>query len=162
MFPGIMRIHTLAYFYRYTVIKHQHLCPREDRGARGAEAVVAGDDHNLVACPDLRVCRDDMPAKDILPVTGKIRNIREYADPVCRRRDGSHEPAGTGNPERQAPVGGPDCRKPLPRPRLEDLADTPRPGVYKSAAIRKEAASRPSPELVVSNDPDPGERTALR
>jgi len=160
MFPGIMCIHTLAYFYRYTVIKHQHLRPREDRGASSAEIVVPGHDQDLVACPDLRVCRDDVPAERVLPIPCEVCDVREDADPVSRGRERLHEPADPRDTERQAPVRGPDRREPLPPGK--DLADTPGPRVHEPAAIGKEALPGPPPELEVSNCPDPCERTALQ
>src|SRR5208337_5647111 len=124
MFPGSILLTPLPYSYRCTIIKCKHLRARKECSAAGNEPIPARNNQYDVLRADLRVCRDHVLCKRILPLRHKLCDIVPDDHPVAGRREDRMEPAAPLHPEREPAVRRPDRRK--PHAAVQDLADTSR------------------------------------
>jgi hypothetical protein len=87
IFPGSIFLTTLPYFYRYSVIKCQHLRAGNDRCSAGDKPIFPGDYQDVIARADNGICADNVFCKRILPLCHEPGNILPDNNPVpgCRK-----------------------------------------------------------------------------
>jgi len=139
IFPGNIPSLSLSYFYRYTVIKCQHLPAREQGCTGGKEHVVAGHHQHLISGADAGVGSDDVLCHGVLPICDERGHILLHRHPVSRWGKLFQETRPSGDPEGQAAVLCPDGGKSLlPEPYLADASCR---GELEGALIRKKSLS---------------------
>jgi len=87
IFPGSIFLTTLPYFYRYSVIKCQHLRAGNNRCAAGDKPIFPGDYQHVISRADNGICTDNVFRESVFSLCYELGHIVLDNDPVpgCRK-----------------------------------------------------------------------------